>query len=176
MDRAEDLARAAVEECRRRIMEDDLPRIRKCLDELTDDELWRRPNEQTVSVGNLVLHLAGNVRQWVCAGLGGAADVRERSKEFSEQGPLPRAELIARLESSLADAVAAMTRADAAELLRKRPVQAFEETGIGILVHVAEHFSYHTGQIVYAVKSRKGVDLAFYRGVDLEKKQGPVRG
>jgi uncharacterized damage-inducible protein DinB len=176
MSQAEELARLAVEECRRRIVDDDLPRIRKCLDALTDEEIWKRPNANTVSVGNLVLHLAGNVRQWVCAGLGGAKDVRERSKEFSEEGPLPKAELVRRLESSLADAVDTMKRADAAELLRKRPVQAFEETGLGILVHVAEHFSYHTGQIIYAVKSRKDVDLAFYRGVDLEKKQGPVRG
>jgi uncharacterized damage-inducible protein DinB len=176
MDRAGELARAAVEECRRRIFDDDLPRLRKCLEALTDEEIWARPNANTVSVGNLVLHLAGNVRQWVCAGLGGAPDVRERSKEFSERGPVPRAELLRRLESSLADAAAVMARAGVEELLRRRPVQAFEETGIGILVHVAEHFSYHTGQIVYAVKSRKDVDLAFYRGVDLERKQGPVRG
>ncbi len=176
METAERLARAAVEECRRRMVDDDLPRIRKCLAELTDEEIWRRPNANTVSVGNLVLHLAGNVRQWVCAGLGGEKDVRERSKEFTETGPLPKAELQGLLEKSMEDAARAMARADAAELLRKRPVQAFEETGIGILIHVAEHFSYHTGQIVYAVKSGKGVDLAFYRGVDLERKQGPVRG
>jgi uncharacterized damage-inducible protein DinB len=172
MERSDELARLAVEECRRRIFDDDLPRIRRCLEALSDEEIWLRPNPNTPSVGNLVLHLAGNVRQWICAGLGGAADVRERSKEFSEGGPLPRAELLGRLESSLADARGAMARADAGELLRKRPVQAFEETGLGILIHVAEHFSYHTGQIVYAVKSRKNVDLAFYRGVDPERKPG----
>ena len=149
------------------MIDESLPRIRKCLDRLSDEEIWRRPNSNTVSVGNLVLHLAGNVRQWVVSGLGGAADGRERSKEFSERGPVPRDELLSRLERSVEEAMAVVDKAGPAELLRRRPVQTFEETGLSILVHVIEHFSYHTGQIAYAVKSMKDVDLEFYAGTRL---------
>ena len=118
-------------------------------------------------MGNLVLHLCGNVRQYVIAGLGGAADVRERAKEFTERGPLPRAELLERLEQTLAEAGKVLDRLDPARVLEKQTVQGFEYDGVGILVHVVEHFSYHTGQLAYFVKARKGIDLGFYRGVDL---------
>jgi uncharacterized damage-inducible protein DinB len=165
-----ELGGALIRECRRRLYDESLPRIRKCLGELTVDEIWARPNEQTVSAGNLVLHLAGNVRQYVVATLGGVPDVRERSKEFSQAGPMPTGELLARLEQSLADASRVLDSLDPARLLDSHRVQGFVESGLSILVHVVEHFSYHTGQIAYIVKSRKNVDLGFYRGKNLDAK------
>ncbi|NIR47590.1 DUF1572 domain-containing protein [candidate division KSB1 bacterium] len=157
-------------ECERRLFDESLPRLKKCLSLLTEDEIWFRPNDETVSVGNLVLHLCGNVRQWIMSGLGGAKDTRERSKEFSEQGPLPMGQLERRLEETMAEVRRVLRELDPTTLLEKRPVQAFEESGISILVHVVEHFSYHVGQITYFVKSTKGVDLQYYQGVDLSKK------
>lgn len=162
-----ELTAELIRESRRRLFEESLPRIRTCLGQLTQDEIWARPNEQTVSAGNLVLHLSGNVRQYVLATLGGAADVRERQKEFDEKGPLPTPELLGRLEQTMAEASAVISRLDSAMLLRTYRVQGFVESGLSILVHVVEHFSYHTGQIAYIVKSRKNVDLGFYRGKDL---------
>ena len=156
-----------IRECKRRLLEISLPQIRKCLAELTDEELWVRPNEQSNSMGNLVLHLCGNVRQYVIAGLGGSADVRERAKEFSERGPVPRATLLERLDQTLAEAAKVLDRLRPEDLLVKRVVQGFDYDGMGILIHVVEHFSYHTGQIAYFVKARKGIDLGFYRGVNL---------
>ncbi len=156
-----------IRECKRRLLEISLPQIRKCLAELSDEELWVRPNEQSNSMGNLVLHLCGNVRQYVISGLGGAADVRERAKEFAERGPVPRAALLERLDQTLAEAGKVLDRLDVATILDTRTVQGFGYDGVGILVHVVEHFSYHTGQIAYFVKARKGVDLGFYRGVNL---------
>src|SRR5205085_2382135 len=85
-------------ESRRRLIDESLPRIRKCLAELSDEEIWFRPNEQSNSMGNLVLHLCGNVGQYVLSGLGGAADHRRRPEEFSERGPVPRADLLTRLD------------------------------------------------------------------------------
>jgi len=165
-----EITTALIRESKRRLYEESLPRIRTCLSQISVDEIWARPNEQTVSAGNLVLHLSGNVRQYVIATLGGVADVRERQAEFDEKGPLPTAELLGRLEKTMAEASAVIDRLDSATLLRSHRVQGFVETGLSILVHVVEHFSYHTGQIAYIVKSRKNVDLGFYRGRDLNKR------
>ena len=167
---ADELGAALIKECRRRIYDESLPRIKKCLAQMSVEEIWSRPNEQTVSAGNLVLHLAGNVRQYIVATLGGVPDLRERQKEFDAAGPMPTAELLGHLEKSLADASAVLDRLDPAKLLETHRVQGFVESGLSILVHVAEHLSYHTGQIAYIVKSRKNVDLGFYRGKDLNRK------
>jgi uncharacterized damage-inducible protein DinB len=137
---------------------------------LSVEEIWARPNEQTVSAGNLVLHLAGNVRQYVIATLGGVPDVRERQAEFDAPGPMPTAELLERLEKTMAEAAGVIDRVDVTRLLETHRVQGFVESGLSILVHVVEHFSYHTGQIAYIVKSRKNVDLGFYRGKNLDAK------
>lgn len=161
---------ALIRECRRRLFDESLPRIRACLAQLTVDEIWSRPNGQTVSAGNLVLHLAGNIRQYVIATLGGAPDVRERQKEFDATGPMATACLLGILEKAMQEASAALDRLDPSTLLQTHRVQGFVESGLSILVHVVEHFSYHTGQIAYIVKSRKNVDLGFYRGKDLNQK------
>jgi len=164
-----DWGKALITESKRRLFEESVPRLKKCLDNLTDDEIWCRPNAETVSVGNLVLHLCGNARQWICSGLGGQADHRQRSKEFAETGPIPRGALLATLDHTMADVERTLDSVDPASLLDKRPVQTYEESGLSILVHVVEHFSYHTGQVTYAVKSRKGVDVGYYAGQKLER-------
>lgn len=164
------LGAALIAEARRRLLGESLPRLRRCLAELSEEEIWQRPNAATVSIGNLVLHLAGNLRQWILTGLGGAEDRRMREREFTETGPLPTAALVALIESTLEETRAVLEGLDPASLLAPRRVQGFEESGLSIIVHVVEHFSYHVGQMVYAVKSRKGIDLGFYRGVDLERK------
>jgi len=166
----ETVANALLKECRRRLYDESLPRIRKCLAEMTVDEIWARPNEQTVSAGNLVLHLAGNVRQYIIATLGGVADVRERQKEFDEKGPMATADLLDRLEKAMAEVSVVLDRIDPSTLLQTHRVQGFVESGLSILVHVVEHFSYHTGQIAYITKSRKNIDLGFYRGRNLNLK------
>jgi uncharacterized damage-inducible protein DinB len=165
-----EISSALIRESKRRLYEESLPRIRTCLGQMSVDEIWARPNEQTVSAGNLVLHLAGNVRQYVIATLGGLPDVRERQSEFDEKGPLPTPELLGCLETTMAEASGVIDRLDSATLLRSHRVQGFVESGLSILVHVVEHFSYHTGQIAYIVKSRKNVDLGFYRGKDLNQR------
>jgi len=164
------LGEALIRECRRRLYDESLPRIRTCLAQLSVEEIWTRPNEQTVSAGNLVLHLAGNVRQYVIATLGGRPDVREPQAEFDATGPMPAADLIDTLENAMAEVSKVLDTLDPATLLETHRVQGFVESGLSILVHVVEHFSYHTGQIAYIVKSRKNVDLGFYRGKNLNAK------
>ncbi len=143
------------------------PRITKCLGELSDDEIWRRPNENLASVGNLILHLCGNMRQWIISGIGGAPDKRERWKEFDEKGPIPRAELIKRLDATLQEVAQVLRAADPQQLTQSRTVQGEVTTGVSVIMHVTEHFSYHTGQISLHVKLLKNIDLGYYKDRNL---------
>lgn len=161
-----ELGTALIEQARVRLLDESLPRIQKCLSKLSDEEIWYRPNEETVSIGNLVLHLCGNVRQWIIAGLGGAPDNRTRDEEFSETGPLPRGEIEKRIDETVKEAMTTLESLDPGSLLQPRHVQGQDETGVSIIVHVVEHFSYHTGEITFAVKSRKAIDLGYYDGAD----------
>jgi uncharacterized damage-inducible protein DinB len=112
-------------------------------------------------VGNLVLHLAGNVRQWIIAGLGGEPDRRQRDREFSEQGPIPRPALQARLQTTVAEACRVIERLEPRDLGRVHSIQGFRVSGLDALSHVVEHFAYHTGQIIFVTKLKRGEDLGF---------------
>ncbi|HMQ48826.1 MAG TPA: DinB family protein [Saprospiraceae bacterium] len=151
----------------RRLFDESFPRLRQCLGELDEAAIWYRPNEHSNSVGNLVLHLCGNARQWIISGLGGMPDTRKRQAEFDEQGPIPVADLEALLDVLEKDIRQVMAQLSPEDLLRERPVQIYVESGLSILIHVVEHFSYHVGQIVYFVKTRKNKDMGFYAGQDL---------
>jgi uncharacterized damage-inducible protein DinB len=157
-----------VGEVRRRFYEESVPRIKKCLSELTDAEIWFRPNEHSNSMGNLVLHLCGNVRQWVLSGLGGLPDHRKRQAEFDERGPIAREELLRRLDEVMEGVEQVLQKLTPEKLVQPIEVQGFTETGLSILVHVVEHFSYHTGQITYFVKWRKDMDMGYYSGLNLD--------
>ena len=156
-----DFARAFLDESRRQLTQDHLPRIERCVEQLSDDELWWRANEANNSVGNLMLHLSGNLRQWVVSGVGGEPDRRARQAEFDERGPVPRADLLGRLRRTVADADAALARVDPATLLATRTVQGLSVTGVYAIYHAVEHFSMHTGQIILLTKLRRG-DLGFW--------------
>lgn len=151
-------------------MEENTPRIEKCLAELTEAELWQRPNAASNSIGNLILHLCGNIGQYVISSLGNRPDARERDAEFAAKGGFTKAELLDKLRATLKEAVETIRLADEAELLRVRTVQGFDMSGIGIMVHVCEHYSYHTGQIAFWTKLLKNKDLGFYAGFDLNVK------
>jgi uncharacterized damage-inducible protein DinB len=156
-----DLSKAFLEQVRTSIEEHHLPRIERCLKMLSEEDIWWRPNEASNSVGNLVLHLSGNVRQWIVSGLGGAPDRRERDKEFAERGPLPRRTLISLLRQTVREASDVLEQLAAGDLARSRPIQRFKVTGLRAAFHVAEHFAFHTGQIIYVSKMKRGVDLGF---------------
>ncbi len=156
-------------ECLRRLNESH-EKIKSSLAGFSQAELWWRPNPASNSMGNIILHLCGNLTQYVLSSLGGWPDQRERSKEFEEQGPLPVEELFDKLDQVMKNVNETINACNDYELMRVRPVQCFEESGIGILIHVTEHLSYHTGQIVFFVKWKTGKSMHFYDGVDLEAK------
>jgi uncharacterized damage-inducible protein DinB len=155
-------------EIKRRLFEESQVRLERCLNELSEADIWWRPNENSNSVGNLVLHLCGNARQWIIAGLGGASDQRSRQAEFDERGPIPRAELIQKVREVMTEIDEVLDRLKPEDLERPIVVQGFDETGLGILIHVVEHFSYHVGQMAYIVKARLDKQTDFYGGINLE--------
>jgi len=98
------LADICVRQWRARFEERYLPRITDCLEQLSDEEIWWRPNEASNSIGNLVLHICGNMRQWIISGLGGGRDLRERDQEFAERGPVARTDLSAKFRQTVSEA------------------------------------------------------------------------
>ncbi len=161
-DRSEELTTILVREFRRRVWEESIPRILHCLDQLSEDEIWHRPNENSNSIGNLVWHLEGNARQWIRSGLGGEKDERDRPSEFGREKREGREDLKKRLTDLQADLDPMLEKVSPSELTRQRPVQVYEESGLSILIHVIEHFSYHTGQIAWITKALQNKDLGFY--------------
>lgn len=139
-----------------------LPKIERCLDVLSEDDLWWRPNDRSNSIGNLILHLAGNVRQYIVSGAGGAPDIRMRDEEFAARDVVTKDDLRTMLRDTLEEVDGALARLDASELHNSITVQGREMTVLEAVYHAVEHFSMHTGQIIYAAKQLKDVDLKFY--------------
>ena len=157
------LAEACLSQWRSRLEERFLPRIVDCLGQLSDEEIWWRPNEASNSIGNLVLHVCGNMRQWIISGLGGAADIRERDKEFSERGPIARGELREELQQTVRQACGVLARLKRSDLTRRYRIQQFDVTGYEAAAQVSEHVAYHLGQIIYVTKLKRAKDLGFTR-------------
>ncbi len=151
-------------------MSESMERIGKCLGELNEEEVWKRPNSQLSSIGNLVLHLCGNIRQYAISSLGGVDDTRNRNMEFEATGGYTTRDLHDKISATIEEAMTTIARTTEEELLRVRTVQGFSMSGIGIVIHVTEHLSYHTGQIAFYTKMLKEKDLGFYAGIDLEVK------
>ncbi len=136
-----------------------LPKIEHCLSRLTDEDVWWRANEASNSVGNLVLHLSGNVQQWIIGGVGNAPYTRDRQHEFGERGPIPRGELLARLKTTLAQADRVLAEVDPARLLERKEIQGCDVTVLEAILRIVQHFALHTGQILLLTKLRAGEDL-----------------
>jgi uncharacterized damage-inducible protein DinB len=158
-----DAGHAFIETSRKYLRDDYLARIRKALAELPEEELWWRPNDASNSAGNLLLHLAGNARQWIVAGVGGGADLRARDTEFAATGGLSAREALARLETVVADVDAVLARLEPGALSERRTIQGSDVTVLEAVYHVVEHFAMHVGQILYIVKLRTGKDLRLWR-------------
>ncbi len=145
------------------LRQDYLPRIERVIAPLSLDQIWWRPNEASNSIGNLMLHLAGNVRQWVVGGVGRQDMTRDRDFEFSTREHLSADELVRRLRSAVDDACAVIERVTDAQLAEPRTIQRFDTTVFGAVYHVVEHFAMHTGQIILLAKAQTGNDAGFYR-------------
>jgi len=144
-------------------------RVISCIDLLDESRIWLKPNAALNSMGNLVLHLCGNITQYIISTLGGAADHRDRDSEFAAVGGKTKDELKALFNNVIEQTIFTIQRATDADLSAKKKVQVYELTGVGIIIHVTEHLSYHTGQIAFLTKLLLEKDLGFYAGLDLNK-------
>jgi uncharacterized damage-inducible protein DinB len=157
-----DAAQTFITQARVYLSEDYLPKIERCLEKLSDEEVWWRPNQESNSIGNLLLHLAGNVRQWIVSGIGGASDERVRQEEFDERSIIPRALLLERLKETLSAVDQTLAALDPSRLLEQRRIQGGDVVVLEAIFHVVEHFSMHTGQIILLTKMIRSADLRFY--------------
>jgi len=162
LHQSENAARAFIGNARHFLSAEYLPKIERCLEQLNDDQIWWRANSESNSIGNLVLHLCGNARQWIIAGLAGQTDNRQRDAEFAQTDVIPRSELREILRTTLAEVEAVITSLDPETLLEKRLIQGKEVEILHALFHVTEHFSMHVGQVIYITKLLSASDLHFY--------------
>jgi uncharacterized damage-inducible protein DinB len=151
-------------------IERNTPRVATCLEQLSEEDVWQSPNDISNSIGNLILHICGNMRQYIISSIGGEEDRRERDKEFSATGGYTKAELLQKLETTVNEAVQVVKDAGIDELLRIRSVQGYSYSGVGNIIHVTGHYSYHTGQIAFWTKLLKNKDLGFYANINLNVK------
>jgi uncharacterized damage-inducible protein DinB len=149
-------------ECSAKRMRQACSRIEACLAKLDDEQIWMRAGENSNACGNLCLHLAGNVRQWILHGVGGAPDHRLRDAEFSVAGGVGRDELLRGLRSTADEACALIESLPGARLTEVCHPQNYTVTVLEAVYHVVERFSLHTGQIIFLTKALTGQDLGFY--------------
>jgi hypothetical protein len=138
-----------------------LKRIKHCLDQLSDEQIWWRAAPSLNSIGNLILHLCGNVRQWIIVGLDSGQDTRNRPAEFAEQRPIPRIELEQRLDAVVGEAGNVLRRQQAEQLLQVRRIQGMDVSGLEALFDSVPHFRGHTQEIVSMTRLQLGQAYKF---------------
>jgi uncharacterized damage-inducible protein DinB len=148
-----------------------LKKIAHCLEQLEETDLSWRQHESHNSIQNIMLHLCGNVRQWIVHGVGGEPNVRHRPSEFSERQPLAKTELLARLQDTLAQADRALADFPPQRLLESRRIQGFDTTVLAAVFDAVSHFVGHTHQIVYITRLRLG-DAYRFQWVPADAEQG----
>jgi uncharacterized damage-inducible protein DinB len=139
-----------------------LTKLRSAVEALPPQALWWRPNEQSNSVGNLLLHLNGNIRQWIVRGVGGTPGSRDRAAEFAATDGPAADVLIADLETALSEIDRVLGALTPADLVERRTIQGRELTVLEAIYHVVEHFSHHLGQIVLIAKFHAPGAIRFY--------------
>jgi uncharacterized damage-inducible protein DinB len=138
-------------------------RIGECVAKLNQEQIWMRHGDHENAVGNLLLHLSGNMRQWIIAGIGGQPDTRVRDREFAARGDMTPTELMRKLNDTVAEALAVIKAVTPDQLMETYQPQKYRVTIMEGIYHVVEHFAQHTGQILFATKLLTGQDLGFYK-------------
>jgi Protein of unknown function (DUF1572) len=146
-------------------------KIKHCLDQLTNEQIWWRPKPSLNCVGNLILHLCGNLRQWIVCGVGGGTDNRDRPREFSERAPIPKVEMLRKLDEIVGEAQAALRALRADHLLETRRIQATDQTALSAIFGSVPHFRGHTQEIVLMTRLQLG-DAYRFLWMPQSKEQG----
>lgn len=157
---ADQLHKAIIEE-QNGLLSAAMAKLSHCLGQVSDDHIWWRPASDLNSIANLVLHVCGNLTQWIISGVGGAEDLRQRSAEFSVTEGLTRSEVAEQLDSTIAKVREVMGEVSSTDLLTTREIQGFEVTGLGAIVHSVTHFVGHTHQIIQITRLCLGTKYEF---------------
>jgi uncharacterized damage-inducible protein DinB len=157
-----DTATLFLEHSRKKLFAEWWPRLHATVEPLDEGQLWWRPNQASNSIGNLLLHLNGNVRQWILASFNRQDDQRNRPAEFSEKSGGPPAAVLATFSATMQEALEVLSRLTEQDLLAPYEIQGYHVTGLEAVYQVVEHFGLHYGQIIYITKSLQGKDLGFY--------------
>ncbi|HUQ90987.1 MAG TPA: DinB family protein [Bryobacteraceae bacterium] len=138
-------------------------RIEKCVHALAEDQIWARGSENENAIGNLILHLEGNVRQWILGGVDGQPDHRVRDVEFSTRGDVSTGQMWEKLNATVEEAATVTGSLTGRELVEKVTIQGYPVSKLEAVFHVVEHFALHSGQIMFATKMLTHQDLGFYK-------------
>ncbi len=157
---ANDVARAFTDAARRELSEG-LSKIEHCLNQLTDAQVWWRPRPEMNSIANLMLHLAGNLRQWVVSGAGGAPDVRDRPGEFADRSAAPKSEVLAKLRGVIHECGAVLARLMPDDLVASRRIQGYDLSVTGAILHAVPHFRGHVQEIIHMTRVQLGDRYTF---------------
>jgi hypothetical protein len=148
---------------RTKLLDQYWPRLRGCIEQLTDEQVWWRPNPACNSVGNLLLHLNGNVGQWLVASFNKFDDARNRPAEFNERRRIPGRQMLDQLGETMREADKVLARLTPDDLAATYHIQGYTVRGLDAVYQVVEHFGLHYGQVLYITKSLLGEDLGFHR-------------
>ena len=166
VDQSVEIAREFIARSCYYLMDEYRTKLRKAVRVIPPSEIWRRPNEQSNSVGNLLLHLTGNVGQWIVSGVGGAPDTRDRLQEFGARGGPSADELLTRLEAVLEEADRVLGRLTPIDLLERRTIQGRNVSVMAAVYSAVQHFSTHLGQIIMVAKEHAPGQIRFYDDAD----------
>ena len=151
---------------RSKLLDQYWPRLYSSVESLTEEQVWWRPNQASNSIGNLILHLNGNVRQWLVASFDRLEDTRDRPAEFADRPLIAPAAILEKLGATMQDASRVLSRLTEGDLLGTFQIQGYTVSGVEAVYQVVEHFGMHYGQILYINKLVRGADLGFYRELD----------
>ena len=154
LDRA--TTRAACE-----VLVEGMRKIEHCINQLSDEQVWWRPRPEMNSIANLMLHLSGNLRQWIIAGIGGAKDIRNRPAEFFDRSQRNKTELLQQLRKIVDEANAVMSRLTEKELVMPRRIQGFDSDVIGAIFDTIPHFRGHVQEIIHMTREQLGEKYQF---------------
>jgi uncharacterized damage-inducible protein DinB len=156
---------ALTNEFKTRVFNESYSRIFKCFSLINDKQLWESPNDKIPCIGNLILHLCGNARQWILSGIGGMPDNRNRPEEFIVHKNIRKADLIFLLENLKVNMISTLKLMNENEIYEKKIIQGFETSNFSAIIHVIEHFSYHTGQITSLTKLMTEQETGYYENL-----------
>jgi len=136
--------------------------LKECVQGLSEEQIWQRSGDNSNSIGNLILHLSGNIRQWIGNGIGGLPDIRERDTEFAARGGRSTAEILSLFEQTITDAINTVQNLPVERLPERTNPQNRDVSMLEAIYQVVVHLHLHVGQIIFATKQMTGKDMGFF--------------